>query len=63
MLTDVRHGRAMETEAILGNAVRIAKEKGVEVKGLSLLYTLLQARDFSMNPDQRWKNIFTFSDK
>jgi 2-dehydropantoate 2-reductase len=57
MLTDVRYGRAMETEAILGNTIRIAKEKGVEVKGLDLLYTLLKGKDYSMNPDERWKNI------
>jgi 2-dehydropantoate 2-reductase len=57
MLTDVRNGRAMETEAILGNAVRIAKEKGVVVKGLNLLYILLKGKDYSMNPDERWKDI------
>lgn len=57
MLTDVRHSRPMETEAILGNAVRIAAQKGVEVKGLGLLYILLKGKDYSMNPDERWKEI------
>jgi len=57
MLTDVRAGRPMETEVIIGNAVRIAKEFGVTVKVLDLIYVLLKARDFSMNPDERWKDI------
>jgi len=47
----------METEAIVGNAIRIAKEFGVTVRALDLIYVLLKARDFSMNPDERWKDI------
>lgn len=47
----------METEAILGNAVRIAAQKGVQVQGLDLLYILLKGKDYSMNPDERWKEI------
>ncbi|TID26597.1 hypothetical protein E2P81_ATG01069 [Venturia nashicola] len=57
MLTDVRHSRPMETEAILGNAVRMAAQKGVETKVLDLLYVLLKGKDYSMNPDEKWKEI------
>lgn len=57
MLTDVRYNRPMETEAILGNAIRIGKEHGVKVPGLDLLYILLKGKDYSMNPDERWKDI------
>jgi len=53
----VRFGRPMETEAILGNTTRVAKGHGVEVKALDLLYVLLKARDFSLNPDESWRDI------
>ncbi|RDI86110.1 hypothetical protein Vi05172_g3797 [Venturia inaequalis] len=57
MLTDVRHSRPMETEAILGNAVRIAARHGIEVQGLDLLYVLLRGKGYSMNPDETWRDI------
>ncbi|KAF2838200.1 2-dehydropantoate 2-reductase [Patellaria atrata CBS 101060] len=45
MLADVRNGRRMEVEAILGGVVKIGKEKGVVVEKLSALYTLATALD------------------
>ena len=45
MLQDVRAGRRMEVEAIVGNALALAKEKGVEVPKLEMLYVLLKALD------------------
>ena len=36
MLTDVRHGRAIEVEAILGNTLQIGKKYGVETPYLEL---------------------------
>jgi 2-dehydropantoate 2-reductase len=39
---DVLAGRALETEALLGNAVRIARRHGVAVPRLESLYHLLQ---------------------
>lgn len=57
MLVDVRHERAVEVEAILGNAVRMAKTKKVEVPLLSMLYTLTKARNFAISKDGGWKPI------
>lgn len=44
MLQDVRQGRPFEVEAILGNAVKVAKKHGVDVPRLKTLYALLKAR-------------------
>ncbi|KAI4868945.1 6-phosphogluconate dehydrogenase C-terminal domain-like protein [Hypoxylon rubiginosum] len=40
MLTDAFEGRSMEVDAIVGNAVRLAKEKGVPVPMLRTIYLL-----------------------
>ncbi|KAF2812322.1 2-dehydropantoate 2-reductase [Mytilinidion resinicola] len=45
MLTDVREGRRMEVEAIVGNAVRMAKEKGVDCVRLETVYFLAKGLD------------------
>ncbi|KAF2219069.1 ketopantoate reductase PanE/ApbA C terminal-domain-containing protein [Elsinoe ampelina] len=45
MLADVRGGRRMEVEAILGGVVRLGREKGVEVPRLEGLYVLMKALD------------------
>lgn len=54
MLSDVRNGRRMEVEAILGNTVRIARQHGVEARYLELLYVLAKARNFQIAPGDRW---------
>lgn len=41
MLLDYENKRPMEVEAILGNALKIAKQYGVDAKNLSTLYALL----------------------
>ncbi|KAK0708128.1 ketopantoate reductase PanE/ApbA-domain-containing protein [Lasiosphaeris hirsuta] len=43
MLLDWEAGRAMEIEVILGNPVRIARAKGVELGRLQTLYALLRS--------------------
>ena len=57
MLVDVRHERAVEVEAILGNVVRMAKAKKVEVPLLSMLHVLTKARNFSICKPNEWKTI------
>ncbi|EHL01855.1 putative 2-dehydropantoate 2-reductase [Glarea lozoyensis 74030] len=47
MVGDALNLRPMEVEAIVGNTVRIAMEKGVEVPLLELTYTLIKALDES----------------
>ena len=41
MCVDLENGRLMELEVILGNPIRIAKEKGIRTPTLSVLYNLL----------------------
>ncbi|KAJ4245465.1 hypothetical protein NW762_013974 [Fusarium torreyae] len=48
MLQDVRQGRVFEVEAILGNAVRFGKEKGVVMPRLETLYALANARCWAL---------------
>ncbi|KKF97018.1 putative 2-dehydropantoate 2-reductase [Ceratocystis platani] len=43
MLLDWEAGRPMELEVIMGNPVRIAREKGVELPRLQTLYALLRS--------------------
>jgi 2-dehydropantoate 2-reductase len=43
MLVDWEQGRPMELEVILGNPVRIAREKGVELPRLQSAYALLRS--------------------
>jgi 2-dehydropantoate 2-reductase len=45
MLLDLEAGRPMETEAILGNAVRAARRAGVAVPRLESLYALMRLRE------------------
>jgi 2-dehydropantoate 2-reductase len=45
MLQDVKEGRRMEVEAILGNTVRMGKEKDVKCEKLEMLYVLATALD------------------
>ncbi|KAF7191804.1 Oxidoreductase AFT12-1, partial [Pseudocercospora fuligena] len=61
MLVDVKYGRQIEVEAILGNAVRKAGELGVEVPYLTMLYVLAKGRDFSNLRNEDWKPIVTIS--
>lgn len=42
MALDYLHGRAMETEAILGNAVRAGRREGVAIPRLETVYALMQ---------------------
>ncbi|KAL5338091.1 ketopantoate reductase PanE/ApbA-domain-containing protein [Aspergillus crustosus] len=48
MLQDVRQGRSFEVEAILGNVVRLAKEKRVGIPRLETLYALAKARHWAL---------------
>jgi 2-dehydropantoate 2-reductase len=48
MLQDVRAGRRIEVEALVGNPVRMAKEKGVVCVRLELLYVLAKALDLQI---------------
>ncbi|KAF1931891.1 2-dehydropantoate 2-reductase [Didymella exigua CBS 183.55] len=48
MLQDVRAGRRIEVEAILGNTVRMAREKGVKCDRLELLYVLAKTLDLQL---------------
>lgn len=48
MLQDVRLGRDFEVEAIVGNAVRLGREKGVGMVRLETVYALLKARQVAL---------------
>ncbi|EME82098.1 uncharacterized protein MYCFIDRAFT_77606 [Pseudocercospora fijiensis CIRAD86] len=61
MLTDIKCGRHIEVEAILGNAVRKAGELGVAVPYLTILYVLAKGRDFSNLRNGDWKPIVAIS--
>ena len=60
MLTDIRNGRALEDEAILGNTVRIAKRLGVDAPYLELLYALTKGLNFSTVRNDEWKPLLKF---
>lgn len=45
VLADVKAGRPLEVEAIVGNAIKIAKDKDVAVPSLTALYALAQGLD------------------
>lgn len=51
MLLDYESGLPMEVETILGNAVRIARKRGISVPKMETLYTLLQLTDRT-NPNK-----------
>ena len=59
MLTDIRHNRPIEVEAILGNAVRIGQRLGVDTPNLRLLYTLAKGRDYAVAQTDGWKPVAT----
>jgi 2-dehydropantoate 2-reductase len=48
MLLDFERGQTMETEAILGNAVRAAQRQGVDCPCLQSLYVLMQLRELQI---------------
>lgn len=48
MLLDYEHGQPMETEAILGNAVRAAQRLGLAVPHLESLYALMKLRELQL---------------
>lgn len=52
MLQDVRQGRTFEVEAILGNAVRLGKQKGVSMPRLETLYALAKARCWALEKER-----------
>lgn len=53
MLTDVRFGRAMEVEAILGNLLKIAKDVEVEVPRCEVIYALIAGLNYAIGKGQR----------
>jgi 2-dehydropantoate 2-reductase len=57
MLTDVREGRNLEVEAILGNAVRIARREGVATDRLDVVYALAMGLGFGIVKGDGWKDI------
>ncbi|BBL60648.1 ketopantoate reductase family protein [Methylomonas koyamae] len=52
MLLDFEHGRPMETEAILGNAVRAAQRLNVETPRLQALYALMRLRELQIRENR-----------
>lgn len=48
MQVDVEKGNMIELEVILGNPLRVAKEKGVDTPVLSLVYNLLRSVQFRL---------------
>lgn len=53
MLLDFERGHAMETEAILGNAVRAARCNGIACPTLETLYALMQLRELQIRSQQQ----------
>ncbi len=53
MLADALAGRNMEVDAIVGNALKIAREKGVDTPLLNGIYALLKALDQSFDRARR----------
>ena len=48
MLLDFEAGRPMETEAILGNAVRAGQRAGVPIPHLESVYALMKLREMAL---------------
>ena len=48
MLQDVKEGRRMEVEAIVGNTLKLAKDKEVECPRIEMLYVLTKALDLRL---------------
>lgn len=55
MLLDVKAGKAMEVEAILGNTIKIAKKHELDVPRLELLFFLVNALNSSMTRPEWWR--------
>lgn len=53
MLVDLRRGKQMEVEAILGNTLRLARNAGVSTPRLELLYVLLTGLNRSLEIDRK----------
>lgn len=53
MLTNVRFGRTMEIEAILGNLLKIAKELKVDVPRCEVIYALAAGLNYALGRGQR----------
>ncbi|CAG8934149.1 unnamed protein product [Penicillium salamii] len=51
MLQDVRQGRSFEVEAIIGNAVRLGKQKGIAMPRLEAMYALTKARCWAITKE------------
>ncbi len=49
MLLDYENGQPMETEAIIGNAVRAARREGIETPYLESVYALMKLRELKLN--------------
>ena len=60
MLTDIRNGRPLEVEAILGNTVRIAKTLKVDAPYIELLYALAKGLNFSTVRNEEWQPLLKF---
>ena len=54
MLLDWEQGKRMELEVILGNPVRIARERGLEMPRLQALYALLRKAQENRTNDAGW---------
>ncbi|MBM4201396.1 MAG: 2-dehydropantoate 2-reductase, partial [Gammaproteobacteria bacterium] len=52
MLLDFEAGRSLETEAILGNAVRIGRGLAVPIPHLESVYGLLKLRELQVSRDR-----------
>ncbi|WFP49382.1 2-dehydropantoate 2-reductase [Methylomonas sp. EFPC3] len=52
MLLDFEQGRPMETEAILGNAIRAAQRHRIECPRLQSLYALMQLRELQIHENR-----------
>ncbi|KAF7191077.1 hypothetical protein HII31_07592 [Pseudocercospora fuligena] len=57
MLVDILNGREMEHEVILGNPVRKAKELGVQVPRLEMLYGLTKALDLATQKRKQGRSL------
>jgi 2-dehydropantoate 2-reductase len=49
MLLDFENGHPMETEAILGNAVRAARQTGISSPYLDSVYALMKLRELELD--------------
>ncbi|PMD28764.1 2-dehydropantoate 2-reductase [Hyaloscypha variabilis F] len=50
MMSDMKYGRPMEVEAIIGEVVRLGKDNNVDVPRLETLYVLLMGLNWSAQP-------------